>query len=125
MVRAIKTTGEALRDYMQELGWGLLSEAAKDRLYVLVHPSIPSRQLVFPMDDTAPDYRESIELCVEKLADIYKLTPSEVYYNICKRYSSMLLPPEVYKRLLVLALKVGDSPENLIERWLEQAEKQA
>ncbi len=49
-----------LRDYAKAKGWGLLKEAAKDRLYVLTNPSFDRRQLVFPMDTTAPDYTEAL-----------------------------------------------------------------
>ena len=44
-----------LRDYAKAQGWTLLLEAAKDRLYVMNHPRFERRQLVFPMDTTAPD----------------------------------------------------------------------
>jgi hypothetical protein len=57
-----------LRDYAKAKGWVLLKEAAKDRLYVLNHPNVARSQLVFPMDTTAPDYREAVDRVVEKLA---------------------------------------------------------
>jgi hypothetical protein len=57
-----------LRDYAKAKGWVLVKEAAKDRLYVLTNPSFDRRQLVFPMDTTAPDYAEAVMLVVEKLA---------------------------------------------------------
>lgn len=59
-----------LRDYAKAQGWTLVTEAAKDRLYVMNHPRMQRRQLVFPMDTTAPDYTEAIERVVAKLADI-------------------------------------------------------
>ncbi|NCO40189.1 MAG: hypothetical protein GW892_15920, partial [Armatimonadetes bacterium] len=49
-----------LRDYAKAHGWVLVPEAIADRLYVLCHPDLGQRQLVFPMDTTAPDYRESV-----------------------------------------------------------------
>lgn len=50
-----------LRDYLKVQGWTVLEEALKDRLYVLENSNFPRRQLVYPMDLTAPDYRESLD----------------------------------------------------------------
>ena len=57
-----------LRDYAKAQGWVLIKEAAKDRLYVMSNPRFERRQIVFPMDTTAPDYAEAVVLAVEKLA---------------------------------------------------------
>lgn len=57
-----------LRDYAKAQGWVLLKEAARDRLYVMTNPRFDRRQLVFPMDTTAPDYMEAVMLVMEKLA---------------------------------------------------------
>lgn len=57
-----------LRDYAKAQGWVLVKEAAKDRLYVMTNPRFDRRQLVFPMDTTAPDYEEAVMLVMEKLA---------------------------------------------------------
>ena len=59
-----------LRDYAKAHGWVLVKEAAKDRLYVMSNPRFDRRQIVFPMDTTAPDYVEAVTLAVEKLAAI-------------------------------------------------------
>ncbi|NCQ29061.1 MAG: hypothetical protein GW802_16780 [Armatimonadetes bacterium] len=59
-----------LRDYAKAHGWVLVPEAIADRLYVLCHPDLGQRQLVFPMDTTAPDYRESVTRIAGKLAGI-------------------------------------------------------
>jgi hypothetical protein len=59
-----------LRDYAKALGWSLLHEAVKDRIYVLTNREFPNRQLVFPMDTTAPDYPEAIELVLQKLSEL-------------------------------------------------------
>lgn len=59
-----------LRDYAKDKGWVLFKEAAKDRLYVMTNPHFEHRQLVFPMDTTAPDYSESVMLVVSKLSDL-------------------------------------------------------
>jgi len=57
-----------LRDYAKSRGWVLLPEAVQDRLFVLSNPQFELRQLVFPIDTTAPDYSEAVMLAVEKLA---------------------------------------------------------
>ena len=71
-----------LRDYAKAEGWMLLKEAAKDRLYVMSNPRFERRQLVFPMDTTAPDYSEAIALMVEKLAVIEQRTPDAVLKSL-------------------------------------------
>lgn len=59
-----------LRDYLKVQGWTVLEEALKDRLYVLENINFPRRQLVYPMDLSAPDYRESLDRVIEKLGEI-------------------------------------------------------
>lgn len=71
-----------LRDYAKDLGWILFKEAAKDRLYVMSNPRFELRQLVFPMDTTAPDYSEAVMLVVGKLASMEGRSPQEVVKNI-------------------------------------------
>jgi hypothetical protein len=71
-----------LRDYAKAQGWMLLKEAAKDRLYVMTNARYERRQLVFPMDTTAPDYAEAIELMVEKIAVMEKRTPESVIKSL-------------------------------------------
>ena len=71
-----------LRDYLKTLGWSLLEIALRDRLYVLEHPLYPRRQLVFPMDTTAPDYRESVLSVCAKLADLTGLDPDTLIARI-------------------------------------------
>jgi hypothetical protein len=71
-----------LRDYAKAQGWILFKDAAKDRLYVMANPRFERRQLVFPMDTTAPDYSEAVALAVEKLADMEGRNPQEVMKNL-------------------------------------------
>ncbi len=59
-----------LRDFLKSQGWSVLSKALTDRLYVLSNPAFPRRQLVFPMDLAAPDYAESADLVITKLAEM-------------------------------------------------------
>jgi len=71
-----------LRDYAKAQGWTLLKEAARDRLYVMSNPRFERRQLVFPMDTTAPDYAEAIALMVEKIAVMEQRTPEAVIKSL-------------------------------------------
>jgi hypothetical protein len=71
-----------LRDYAKAQGWILLKEAAKDRLYVMSHPRFGGRQIVFPMDTTAPDYAEAISLMVEKIAAMEQRAPDAVFKSL-------------------------------------------
>ena len=71
-----------LRDYAKDQGWVLLKEAAKDRIYVMTNPSFERRQLVFPMDTTAPDYSEAVMLIVGKLAAMEGRSAQAVIKNL-------------------------------------------
>lgn len=71
-----------LRDYAKGQGWFLLKEAAKDRLYVMTNPRFNLRQLVFPMDTTAPDYFEAVMLVVDKLATVEGRSPNEIIKSL-------------------------------------------
>ena len=57
----------ALRDYLVKVqGWEVLDIALPDRLFVLNHKKYPRRQLVYPMDSTAPDYDEKLSECTQQ-----------------------------------------------------------
>jgi hypothetical protein len=71
-----------LRDYLKGRGWAMVPEAIRDRLYVLNHPRLQGRQLVFPMDVAAPDYTESIALALEKLAGIDSVSMESMLSNL-------------------------------------------
>lgn len=71
-----------LRNYAKAQGWVLLKEAAKDRLYVMTNPRFERRQLVFPMDTTAPDYAEAVTLMVGKLATMEARTPQAILKSL-------------------------------------------
>lgn len=71
-----------LRDYAKAQGWLLLTDAAKDRLYVMSHPRFDRRQLVFPMDTTAPGYAEAVALMIEKIAAMEQRTPEAVFKSV-------------------------------------------
>jgi uncharacterized protein YifN (PemK superfamily) len=70
------------RDYAKSLGWSVLPEALPDRLIVLTHAQFSGRQIIIPLDATAPDYQESIDRAVVKLATLYNWTISELVESI-------------------------------------------
>lgn len=96
-----------LRDYAKEQGWVLLKGAAKDRLYVMTNPRFKGRQLVFPMDTTAPDYSEAVTLVVEKLAAIEGRIPQAVFKNLLEvrddAIAFRIMTPRMDERSLPLA----------------------
>ena len=71
-----------LRDFAKVKGWSLVREAAKDRLYVMTNPHFAGRQLVFPMDTTAPDYFEAVVLTVEKLAAMEQRSIEDIFKSL-------------------------------------------
>ena len=71
-----------LRDYAKEQGWNLNKDAARNRLYVMTNAHFAGRQLVFPMDTTAPDYTEAIMLVVEKLAAMEGRSPQAIFKSL-------------------------------------------
>lgn len=71
-----------LRDYAKAQGWVLLKEAAKDRLYVMSNARFQRRQIVFPMDTTAPDYIEAVRLVIDKLAELEARSPEAILKSL-------------------------------------------
>jgi hypothetical protein len=66
-----------LRDYLLATGWSLCNRALEDRIYVFEdriylfeNELYKGRQLVFPMDAAAPDYRESVLRVISKLEEL-------------------------------------------------------
>ncbi len=59
-----------LRDFLKSKGWLLVDEAIKDGLYVLNNPQYTHRQLAFPIDNSTPDYLDSVETVIHKLVDL-------------------------------------------------------
>jgi hypothetical protein len=71
-------TAVNLRDYAKSRGWLQDETAVADRLYVLNHPEHTTRQLVFPIDDNAPDTAEAVLLAAEKIATLEQRNLSSV-----------------------------------------------
>ena len=59
-----------LLEFLKSLEWELIPDGQQDGLYILRNPKFPSRQLVFPMEETAPDYEEALLRVVEKLEEM-------------------------------------------------------
>lgn len=63
-----------LRDFLKSQGWSVFEQAMDDRLFVLSNPAFPGRQLIFPMDLTAPDYPETIDTVLGKIGELLRLS---------------------------------------------------
>ncbi|QYG04811.1 hypothetical protein [Janthinobacterium sp. PAMC25594] len=74
-----------VRDFLKSQGWSVLDDALKDRLYVMSNVHFPRRQLVFPMDQFAPDYADSLKLVVERAAEF----SSNSYQQIVSKIQSI------------------------------------
>lgn len=73
-----------LRDFLRGQGWTLLEQAIRDRLFVLEHSAYPRRQLVFPVDAQAPDYRDAVDGVLEKLSGLTgQATTSLIQQVLC------------------------------------------
>jgi len=59
-----------LRDFLKSRGWVPIEAALSERIYAFDHPAFARRQLVYPMDLTAPDYEESVLRVIDKLAEM-------------------------------------------------------
>lgn len=59
-----------LRDYSKLLGWNFIPEAIRDKLFVASNPNFARRQINFPIESSAPDYAESIQLAISKIAEL-------------------------------------------------------
>lgn len=64
-----------LQRYLKAHGWRLRPEALKEReLYWFENPALQPHQIVFLSDENAPDYQESLQLAVSKIAEAQNLT---------------------------------------------------
>ncbi|WP_291907256.1 hypothetical protein [Chitinophaga sp. CB10] len=50
----IKLSSTDLRDFFRFRGWQEVPAAMEDGLFLLTNPTCPNRQLVFPIDASAP-----------------------------------------------------------------------
>ena len=57
-------------NHLKSLGWSALEAGLADGLYVFEHPDFPRRQLVFPVNETTPDYLDSLNTAISKLAEL-------------------------------------------------------
>lgn len=77
-----KIASADLRDYTKLHGWNFLTEAIKDKLFVASNPQFNKRQINFPIETTAPDYAEAIELAISKIAELQSKTIASVLSEI-------------------------------------------
>ena len=73
-----------LRDYAQALGWVVVPEALADGLFVLNNPAYSQEQLIFAKDENAPDYERSLVLTTQLLAEINRVTPTEIVSRLAR-----------------------------------------
>ena len=66
---AILISPTDLREYAKVRGWATVSEAVRDRLFVLNNPKVKYRQIIVPMDADRPDYDDAVRIAIEKLAE--------------------------------------------------------
>lgn len=59
-----------LRDLLKAHGWKSSPVGQDYRLFVMENDDYPRRQLVFPMDEEAPDYADASSNVLQKLSDI-------------------------------------------------------
>lgn len=77
-----KIASADLRDYTKLLGWNFLTDAIKDKLFVASNPLFNRRQINFPIEATAPDYAEAIELAISKVAELQGKTIGAIVAEI-------------------------------------------
>ena len=70
MRNKINISSADLRDFLKASGWKLNRRALDENLYALENTSFPRRQFVFPIQNTAPDFNESIRSVINKYADL-------------------------------------------------------
>ncbi len=59
-------------------GWEQDNDAVQDRLVSLSNSSAIGRQIIFPMDADANDYKDALQVAAEKIAGIHKITYAEL-----------------------------------------------
>lgn len=65
-----------LRDFLRTNGWVAVEEALRERLYVFRSSAHARRQLIFPMDTSAPDYADSVAIVFDKLSELTGQPPA-------------------------------------------------
>lgn len=111
-----------LRDLLKARGWQLIPQALNARLYALSHATYPSRQLVFPMDDTAPDYEESVLLVLKKLSELTKIDTATLAFQ-AKTVADDLIKLRVHNNFNLASLPLSFAKQliNNTEKLLKAA----
>jgi len=70
MMNVTQITSTDLRDFLKGNGWKVNPSALDDGLYVLDHPDFERRQLVFPVQQSAADFLDSILSVIHKFSHL-------------------------------------------------------
>ena len=106
-----------LRDYLKGKGWLVRPEALDDRLYVLENSQFERRQLIFPVDATAPDYRDSVAIVLEKVASLLQTAPAAIAASI------VTMRDDVIRLRIFDAYRSNDLPLGFASSLVANAEK--
>jgi hypothetical protein len=102
----------ALRDHAKAHGWTLVNEALADRLFVLNHERFKPKQLAFPMDEQAPDFQDSIQRNIVRLAefehrsldqlvqDLLHVNNDRIAFRLTGQFEGSSIPLMMAQRLL-------------------------
>lgn len=71
-----------LREFLKAHGWLLDNQGRDHRQYLLNNVDYPRRQMVFPMDLSAPDYDESVDTVINKLSELMGLHQNTVLAKV-------------------------------------------
>jgi hypothetical protein len=88
--RSLSISPTAVRDFAKARGWAVLEEGIPHRVYVMSHPEREPQQLVFPMDDTAPDLSEAVWEVAEKMSEYLGESVQSVLTGMQQTWSDVL-----------------------------------
>ncbi|PCJ54816.1 MAG: hypothetical protein COA70_03745 [Planctomycetota bacterium] len=102
-----------LRDYVKALGWTFVEEATGDGLFLFNHPSEEFVQLKFPTAADAPDYRESLDIVFNKLAE-FSARPISAISEAIEQINSDKIRFRLFKPSGILeTVSISDSSQML------------
>lgn len=106
-----------LRDFLKARGWSVRTEGLDDRLYVLESTQFQRRQLIFPIDASAPDYRDAVSTVIDKLSSLLRLEPSAITSSIST------IRDDVIRLRVFGGLRGSDLPLSFASSLIANAEK--
>lgn len=69
---------KTLQNYIQFLGWKESLKKTYEGLYVFANEKFERGRLIFPIEQSAPDYGDAVGLALEKIADLEKKSVAQV-----------------------------------------------